>query len=93
MTYNVRPRIAPEKIFAKLVVRFGRRHPIIIGTCLFLLVGTDKGQIFGARHVVERAAVQITAGQFFLIELQQIAGLHGDFGLAVPFHASEPSHQ
>ena len=63
ITYNVRPRMAPEKIFAKLIIGFRRRHPIIVGARLFLLIGANKSQIFRPRHIVERAAMQITARQ------------------------------
>ena len=46
--------------FRKLIVRLGWRHPIIVGARFLLLIGANESKIFGARHVVERAAMQIT---------------------------------
>ena len=70
---------------AELVVGLRRRHPVIVGTGLFLLVGTNESQILRARHIVLRAAVQVTTWHFLLIERQQIAALHGDLGQLFSF--------
>ena len=73
------------KDFAELVVGLRRRHPIIVGSGVVLVLGADKGKMLRARHVVGRAAVQITAGQSLLVQRYQIAALDGDPGKTLFF--------
>jgi hypothetical protein len=80
------------KYLRQAIIGFRRRHPIIVGTRLFLLLGANKSQILGARHIVERAAVQITARQLFFVQGHEIAGFYA-ISINFSFSSSDPSHQ
>ena len=47
------------------------------GTGFFFGIGADEGACFHARHVVGLGAVEIAAGELFLVELDHFAGLAG----------------
>src|SRR4029453_1898906 len=58
----------------QLLSRFVRRHPVVGGTAVVAVAGADERKMLGARDVVRRAAVQITAWQLVLIQLDQLTG-------------------
>ena len=56
----------------QLRARLVRRHPVVVGAGVFLRVRADERQMFGARDVVRRAAVQVASRHLLLIELDQL---------------------
>ena len=66
-----------------------RIHPVVRGAGLFAGPGADKCPALDTRHVVE---VEIAAGQLFLVELDELAGLHGDLsqGIELGLRAVNP---
>src|SRR6185437_13734432 len=48
--------------------------PVVVGAGVFLAARAHEGEMFGARDVVRRAAMQVAAGERLLIELDQLTG-------------------
>ena len=51
-------------------------HPIVRGACVLLLAGADEGAILNTGNVVRVRAVQVAAGELFLVELYKLARAH-----------------
>ena len=58
----------------QLRVHFRRIHPVVDVAGLFLCGGADICASFYPRHVIDGGAVQITTGQFFLVQLDHFSG-------------------
>ena len=69
-----------------------RIHPVVRGAGLFAGPGADKCPALDTRHVVDVAAIEIAAGQFFFIEFDELAGFHGDLaqGFELGLRAVDP---
>ena len=67
-------------------------HPVVRRACGLAGLRADKGPAFYTRHVVHVAAVEITAGQLFFIEFDELAGFHGDLsqGFELGLRAVDP---
>ena len=48
-----------------------RMHPVVVWPGVLLRTRADERQMFDARHVVRIGAVQVAAGVFFLVQLNQ----------------------
>ena len=60
-------------------IAFVRQQPVIGRAGVAFIPGADIGQMLGAGDVIEGGAVVNAAGQFFLVELDQLAGLERFF--------------
>ena len=61
----------------KHFIRLGRLHPVVGGACVLLFLRADEGAVLHPRDVVDRGAVEVTAGQLFLVQLNHLAGFAG----------------
>ena len=59
-----------KKTFQKFI-RFVGFHPVIDRRGIVFILGTDKGSAFYPCDVVDRRAVKIATGQFFLIKFDK----------------------
>ena len=53
----------------KHFIRLGRLHPVVGGACVLLFLRADEGAVLHPRDVVDRGAVEVTAGQLFRFSL------------------------
>jgi len=68
-----------------------RIHPVVGGAGVALFRSADEGEMFGARYIIGAAAMEITVGISFFVELYGIA-LAKHFGDdAARFSVAEPS--
>ncbi len=62
---------------------FGRQ-PVVRGPRIFLVRGAHEGEMFSARHVVRGASMQVAAGEFLLVQLDQLARREALGNQAIP---------
>jgi hypothetical protein len=55
-------------------LRVGRQHPVVVRPDLLGTVRANEREVFGSRHVVRRAPMEVAAGQTRLIERDELAG-------------------
>ena len=67
----VRPSIAPFSIAVQFGVGLGRVGPMIGRAGFLFRRGADESELLDPRDIVRIGAVQVTAGRFFLVELDQ----------------------
>jgi hypothetical protein len=54
-------------------VRLGRAHPVIVGSGVFLTLGTDIGEVFDPRYVGGVGPMQIATGIVILAQRNEVA--------------------